>query len=143
MDNLDGIDIAIIGGIREEEIDKIPCGADPEGKEFFSRDNKTLLMQAGRQGESLGLARLTLDGEGRIIQRRGEIIPVNGTVEPDERIAGITGDDMFVTIRNEREKEKEKREKEIMKEFEKLRSMTPEEFIEYSKGNPVRRAEKE
>lgn len=143
VDNLDGIDFAIIGGIKEEEIAKIPCGVDPEGKEFLSKDGKTLLMQVGRQGESLGLARLTLDGEGRIIQRRGEIIPVNGTVEPDERIAGITGDDMYVTVRNQREKEKEKREKEIMQEFEKLRRMTPGEYKEYIQRQPVRRAKPE
>lgn len=141
VDNLDGIDFAIIGGIKEEEIAKIPCGADLEGKEFYSQDRKTLLMQVGRQGESLGLARITVDGEGRIIQRKGEIISVNRSVEPDERIAGITGDDMLVTIRNEREKAKEKREKEVMKEFEKLRRMTPEEYKEYIKRKPVKRAE--
>jgi len=144
LENLDGIDLAIIAGIKDDEyvLKKAPCGGQ-DGEKSFQTDSKTLIMQASSQGESLGLARLTLNGDGQIIKRQGEMIAIDKSVVSDERIASITGDDIYVTVRQEREKRKEKREKEIIQEFEKLRRMTPEEYKEYIQKEPVKRGEME
>lgn len=132
VDNHDDIDLAIIGGVKKGELaeKKIPCGKGPEGEEPLSTYKKALVMLVGWRGQSLGSVRLTIDSAGQVIQRQGKMIPVNDSVAADERIAKITGEDIYKKIMQEKKMRKEKRLMEISREIEELRKLTPEEYIE-------------
>ena len=133
IDNLDGIDLAIIGGVKKGELagKKGPCGGGSDGEEPLRADKKALIMLVGRQGESLGSVLFTIDAAGQVIQRQGKMIPVDKSVAPDVQIAGITGDDIYKKIMQEKKMRQEKRRMKIAREIKELRKLTPEEYIQW------------
>ena len=133
IDNLDGIDLAIIGDVKKGELagKKGPCGGGSDGEEPLRADKKALIMLVGRQGESLGSVLFTIDAAGQVIQRQGKMIPVDKSVAPDVQIAGITGDDIYKKIMQEKKMRKEKRRMKIAREMKELRKLTPEEYIQW------------
>ena len=133
IDNLDGIDLAIIGDVKKGELagKKGPCGGGSDGEEPLRADKKALIMLVGRQGESLGSVLFTIDAAGQVIQRQGKMIPVDKSVAPDVQIAGITGDDIYKKIMQEKKMRQEKRRMKIAREIKELRKLTPEEYIQW------------
>ncbi|MDD5724446.1 MAG: hypothetical protein PHY29_12035, partial [Syntrophales bacterium] len=139
IDTLDGVGLAIVGeGTSGKGSGKeAPCGSDLKGpEEGHDSIGKTLLLQTAQQGHSLGVARLTLNEAGRIVEQQVKMIPVDTSTAKNQEIIAITGEEIHKKISEiSKEAAKEAEAKaaqnrlEMEKEMEKMRNLSPEEYI--------------
>lgn len=116
VNNTEGIDLAISGGMRKPEL--------------TSKNIKTLVMQAAFRGTSLGFLKLTIDDTGQIIRSQREMIQMDESVAPDDQIVKMIDDAYHEKTRQRKRMTAERKRRALEQEAKELWKLTPQEYIE-------------
>ncbi|MDD5723874.1 MAG: hypothetical protein PHY29_09105 [Syntrophales bacterium] len=113
-------------------IDGIDLAISSLGKKsgFTGENTGTPVLEVDYRGKYLGVLKLNVDNSGHVVLAENEMIKLDESVEPDEEIVKITGDDIRKKIGEERKIRREQQRQEIEREIKELQKLSPQEYLE-------------